>query len=332
MILRLLRARVIDGETPRLLRFIRDEAVAKALAVPGLLSLQPAIREGRAGVELVIVTTWTGFDEMTASGGGMDDLLSMPAAGSMLADAHAEHYELVLGEARAMPLREAKLRLIRIPIKPNAEAAYYAAVRKWADGLLDASGLIAFTLGRRVVGRQDDIVAAMLWQDEAALRDAVGANLDRPMGGEELSQFWAADPAIEHFDALTAIEPRPDAPALFLADDRRRYVHATPAAAELSGRPLARLLTMRVEDIAPASERATVTDAWDRFVAKGSAEGPYMLARPDGSEVPVRFAAKANAPWPGSHASILAPADDPDDLDVDRALVDAGFVARYPSS
>ena len=329
MILRVLRARVIDGETPRLLRFIRDEAVANALAIPGLLSLQPAVRETGAGVELVIVSTWSGFDDMTAAGRGLDEPLSMPGAEAMLAGGHAEHYELVLGEARAMPLREAKLRLIRLPIKPNAESAYYASVRRWADRLLDETGLIAFTLGRRIVGRQDDVVAAMLWQDEAALRDVAGTDLERPMGGDELSQFWAADPSIEHFDALTAIEARPDAPALFLTDDRRRYVHATPAASRLTGQPLARLLTMRVEDMTRASERAGVADAFDRFVQDGSAEGPYVLARPDGSEVPVRFAAKANAPWPGSHASIVVPVEDNHELDVDRALVDAGFVARY---
>jgi len=329
VILRVLRARVIDGESPRLLRFIRDEAVANALAVPGLMSLQPAVRETRAGAELVIVSTWSGFEEMTAASSNLDEPLSLPGAASMLTDSHAEHYELVLGEARAMPLREAKLRLIRIPIKPNAEAAYYSAVRTWADRLLDETGLIAFTLGRRIVGRQDDIVAAMLWQDEAALRDVAGADLDRPMGGPELSRFWAAEPSIEHFDALTAVEARPDAPALFLTDDRRRYVHATPAAARLSGRPLARLLTMRVEDMTRASERAAVPDAFERFVQDGSAEGPYVIARPDGSEVPVRFAAKANAPWPGSHASLVVPADDGNDLDIDRALVDAGFVARY---
>ena len=329
MILRVLRARVIDGETPRLLQFVRDEAVAHALTIPGLLSLQPAVRETRAGVELVIVTTWAGFADLAAAGGSLDNPLALPGATAMLADGHAEHYELVIGEARAMPLRQGKLRLIRIPIKPNAEAAYYEAVRGWAERLLDETGLIAFTLGRRIVGRQDDIVAAMLWQDEAALRDVAGDDLHRPMGGPQLSQFWAAEPSIEHFDALTAVDPLPDAPALFLADDRRRYVHATPAAARLSGRPLARLLTMRVDDITRDSERPALSGAWDRFVAEGSAEGPYLLARPDGSEVPVRYAAKANAPWPGAHASIVVPADDAEDLDVDRALVEAGFVARY---
>ncbi len=329
MILRVLRARVIPGEEARLQRYIRDEAVARALQVPGLLSFQPAVRATAAGTELVIVSTWAGFEEIAAAGRDLDAPLAMPGTEVMLADSHAEHYELVIGASRAMPLREAKLRLTRIPIRPNAEAQYYEAVRGWSDRLLDRSGMVAFTLGRRVVGRQDDIVAVQIWQDEAALHDVAGSDLEKPMGARELSRFWAADPSIEHFDALTAIDPRPDAPAILLADDDRRYVHATPAAARLSGRPLARLLTMRVEDVTRASEREGVPEAWDRFVAEGSMQGPYVLERPDGSEVEIRFASKANAPWPGSHASLLVPAGDDRELDVDRALVDAGFVARY---
>lgn len=332
----MLRARVIAGEEARLARFVRDEAVANALKVPGLLSFQPAVRQSRAGTELVIVSTWTGFDDLAAVARDLDTPLLIPDAELMLADSHAEHYELVIGEARAMPLREAKLRLTRIPIKPNVEASYYEAVRQWADRLLDEAGMVAFSLGRRVVGRQDEIVAAQIWQDEAALREAAGSDIARPMGGPELSTFWATEPAIEHFDALTAIEPKPNAPAILLADDSRRYVHATPAAARLSGRPLARLLTMRVEDVSRPSERDGVAAAWEQFMADGSMRGPYVLSRPDGSEVEVRFASKANAPWPGSHASLLVPTDESDDaeeeLDVDEALVEAGLVAKYVAS
>ena len=332
MILRVLRARVIPGEEARLTRLVRDEAVAAALQVSGLLSFQPAVRQSLAGVELIVVSTWTGFEELTAATNIIDGPFAMPGAATLLADSHAEHYELVIGEARAMPLREAKLRLTRIPILPNVEASYYEAVRKWADRLLDESALVAFSLGRRVVGRQDDIVAVMIWQDEAALLDVAGsegADVGKPLGGRELAQFWAAEPAIEHFDAMTAIEPRPDAPAILVADDHRRYVHATPAAARLTGRPLARLLTLRVEDVVPAANREAVPEAWDRFLAAGSMEGPYVLERSDGSEVEVRYSAKANAPWPGSHASLLIPLGDDCELDVDRALIDAGFVARY---
>jgi PAS domain-containing protein len=329
MILRVLRARVIAGEEERLQRFVRDEAVAPALQVPGLLSFQPAVRQSRAGTELVLVSTWNGFADIAAVGRDLDAPLAMPGAQSMLADSHAEHYELVIGQARSMPLRQAKLRLTRIPIRPNVEARYYEAVREWSDRLLDQNGMIAFSLGRRVVGKQDEIVAVQVWQDEAALLDVAGADLAKPMGAAELSGFWAADPAIEHFDALTALDPRPDAPAILLADDARRYVHATPAAAALSGRPLARLLTMRVEDVARASERAAVPEVWNRFLEEGSMEGPYILERPDGSEVEVQFASKANAPWPGSHASLLVPQGAAAELDVDRALIEAGLVARY---
>ena len=333
MILRVLRARVINGEEANLASFVRDEAVPAALGTPGMLSFQPAVRQSRAGTELVIVSTWSGFDSITAAGRELDAPLSMPGLAAMVSDGHAEHYELVIGEARSMPLREAKLRLTRIPIRQNAEAEYYRAMRDWSERLLDETGLVAFTLGRRVVGQQDEIVAVQVWQDEAALIDATGG-LDpmQPMGRDILSRFWAAAPSIEQFDALTAIEPKPDAPALLLTDDNRRYVHATPAAARLAGRPLARLLTMRVEDLTREPERAGVPEAFNRLVSQGSLAGPYALARPDGSSVEIRFAARANAPWPGTHASVLVPAElevEPEDLDVDKALVEAGFIARY---
>jgi PAS domain-containing protein len=332
LILRVLRARVIAGEEARLASFVRDEAIPQALTIEGLKSLQPAIRETGAGSELIVVSTWTGFEDLSAAGRDFDSPLGMPGAAAMLADSRAEHYELVIGEARSMPLREAKLRLTRIPIKGNGESAYYETVRRWADRLLDETGLVAFSLGRRVVGRQDEIVAVQVWEDEAALRAAAGADVAKPMGEAELSQFWAADPAIEHFDALTAIDPRPDAPAIVVADNSRQYVHATPAAARLTGRPLARLLTMRVEDLSRQADRASVPGWWDQFIVDGSSEGPYTLERADGSEVEIRYASKANAPWPGTHASLLVPATEPEELDVDRALVEAGFVARYSPS
>ena len=332
MILRVLRARVIEGEQERLSAFVRDKAIAAALGVKGLLSFQPAVREGRAGTELVIVSTWSGFDDLAASGGDLDRPMAVPEVDSMVVDSHAEHYELVIGQSRALPIRKAKLRLTRIPIKPNAEAAYYETVRGWADRLLDETGLVAFSLGRRVIGRQDDIVAVQVWQDEAALRDAAGREIEKPMGTDELSRFWAADPAIEHFDALTAVEPRPDAPAILVADDDRRFMHATPAAARLSGRPLARLLTMRVEDLSGTGERRAIDEVWSRFLKDGSMAGAYTLEHPDGSAIEVQFSSKATAPWPGSLASVLVPAAAEivaTDLDIDRALVDAGFVAKY---
>jgi PAS domain-containing protein len=332
MILRLLRGRVKVGEEAHLQRFVRDQAVAQALNIPGLISMQPAMRSTADGVELLVMSTWNGFEQLAAFGRDLDASVVLPDAQPMLAETHAEHYELVIGEARAMPLQQARLRLTRIPIRQNQEAAYYEAVRRWSDRLLDESGMVAFTLGRRVAHHQDEIMAVQVWADEAALREAAGSDVGRPMGEPELSRFWAADPVIEHFDALTAVEPRPNAPAIMLVDDDRRYVHATPAAALLSGHSLARLLTMRVEDVTRAADRDAVPEAWRRFVADGSMHGPFVLQRADGSEVEVTFAARTNTPWPGAHASLLMPAGGGDDLDIDRALVDAGLVARYATA
>jgi PAS domain-containing protein len=327
------------GEEAHLRQLVREEAVARALQTPGLMSFQPAIRETPTGPELLIASTWNGFDELTALGRDLDRPVALPTSEPLLTESRAEHYELVIGEARTLPLREAKMRLTRIPIKPGAESAYYAAVRDWSERLLDDAGMVAFALGRRVVGRQDEIVAVQVWQDEAALREAAGgADVDQPMGGPELSRFWAADPAIEHFDALTATEPSPNAPAIFVMDNDRRYVHVTPAAARLSGRPLARLLTMRVDDLLPATAREALPEVYGRFIADGSMRGAFTFQRPDGIEVLGRYAARANTPWPGSHSSVIvaashdgtgsAPPDD-SDLDLDAALVDAGLVARY---
>jgi PAS domain-containing protein len=326
------------GEEAHLREMVGQEAVARALRTPGLLSFQPAIRQTPTGPELLIATTWNGFDDLTANGRDLDRPLTLPESDALLTESRGEHYELVIGEARTMPLRHAKMRLTRIPIKQGAESAYYAAVREWSERLLDDAGMVAFALGRRVIGRQDEIVAVQVWQDEATLREAAGAEMDQPMGGPELSRFWAADPAIEHFDALTATEPSPNAPAIVVTDNQRRYVHATPAAALLSGRPLARLLTMRVDDVVRPADRDGLPEAFDRFVADGSMHGAGVFAGPDGADINVRYAARANTPWPGSHSTVMVPAQpnatdgdpgDDSDLDLDAALVDAGLVARY---
>jgi hypothetical protein len=68
---------------------------------------------------------------------------------------------------------------------------------------------------------------------------------------------------------------------------------------------------------------------WKHFVAKGSLDGAIRLARPDGSSVEVRFSARARTPWPGCHVSMLTPPDSADVPDIAKALIDAGFVARY---
>jgi PAS domain S-box-containing protein len=175
----------------------------------------------------------------------------------------------------------------------------------------------------------EEAVSVSVWADAAALDGIVGGDRDRPIGDAEVDELLLAPPTIEHFDAVTVTRDRPDAPALLLADDERRFVYATPAAAQLMGRSLSRLLTMRVEDLAAPDVRDAVPEMWSRFLTSGSMEGAFNLARPDGSEFKVTFSARAGVPWPGCHTSVMTPDAPAAAPDIDEALAAAGVVARY---
>lgn len=329
MILRVYRGRVIPGHEDRLVRFVREQAIAEALAIPGLLSFQPAIREEPDGTALVIVSTWDAFGSLLATGRDLGSPLAMPRAGGLVTDGWAEHFEVVTGDARGIPVRGATLRILRGRLTPNAEAPYFDRLRAIGEPFLDRPDLLAFHVGRRTEGRYSEIVGVSLWAGEQPGRalpdDGPWLLFDR----EEAAGLYAEPPRVERFQALTMSEVAGEAPAILLADDERRYLHATPAAARLTGRSVARLLTMRVDDLAPAEVRPLVPAMWERFLADGALEGPFVLGRPDGTRVEVRFSARARSPWPGCHASMLAPVGIEPQPDIDRGLVEAGFLSRY---
>jgi hypothetical protein len=72
-----------------------------------------------------------------------------------------------------------------------------------------------------------------------------------------------------------------------------------------------------------------VPGMWERFLAMGSMSSRFALRRRDGSEVAVRFSARARSPWPGTHASMFVPGESETPPDIDTALVDGGFVSRF---
>ncbi len=92
--------------------------------------------------------------------------------------------------------------------------------------------------------------------------------------------------------------------ALLIADDAGRYVHANPAAAELTGWSRDELLAMSVFDITPAPNREAARAMWARFLDEGAMEGEYRLVRRDGRAVDVEFRAVAQV-TPGRHLSAL---------------------------
>lgn len=327
VILRIFRAQIVSGHEDRLVRFVRTAAIRDALQIPGLVSFQPAVRETPAGLELVIVSTWTDFDALVATGHDLATPISMPAVAALVSDGSAEHYELVIGGARGIPVRDARLRVISARLQQNVEALYFAQVRARTAALLDDQRLVALHLGRRAASRWDDVVAVAVWANAAALAESPEGDPTVPGGHDSVGALYEGEPCIEQFEALTQAEVAGAARAILLADDEGRYLHATPESARLTGRSVARLLTMRVEDLAAPALRPQVSAMWQRFLVDGSMTGEFMLDQPDGTAVAVQFAARANLPWPGCHASLLVGADVPAALDVEAALAEAGFAA-----
>jgi PAS domain S-box-containing protein len=247
----------------------------------------------------------------------------MPDANGIVEGGHGDHYELVVGNARGLPLADATLRVTRVPLERGHEASYFELVRANAEDLLGEADLVAFLVGRRMVHGMTEALVTTVWDD--ARRDGPRGLL----GGAEASGHHASPPTTELFRALSVAPASEHAPAILLADDERNDLHATPAAAELTGHSVARLLSMRIDDLSTPDLRDAVPEMWDRFLADGRMAAGFSLRRRDGSEVPVHFSARARSPWPGTHASVLVLAGAEASPDLDAALVDAGFVSRF---
>lgn len=329
MILRLFRARVVPGHEADIAAFIRDRAIPGVLEIEGLRSFQPGVRADADGHELVLVSTWRDFGDIVQLGPATGTPLTAPDAGAMLRRGSAEHFELVWGDSRALPLREGVLRVTRLPILPRYEALYFTELREAADHLIDRAGLNALAVGRQAAGRNVVAIVVTVWEDRESLEQAIEPVGDQRMLFAPLARYHAGPMAAEEFDALTAVVPSPDAPAILIADDEGHYIHATPAAERLTGRSLARLRTLRVQDIAGSEVRAAVPQLWSDFVGAGSSTGAFVITRPDGSEARVVYQARTATPWPGTHSSLLIPENEPAELDIDAALARSGLVARY---
>jgi PAS domain S-box-containing protein len=91
---------------------------------------------------------------------------------------------------------------------------------------------------------------------------------------------------------------------MVIADDRRRYVAANPAACLLFRLAEADVLRMRIDDLTPPENRSNLDALWEAFLRDGVQEGNFALMMPDGAMVEVEYSATANVE-PGLHLSIL---------------------------
>jgi hypothetical protein len=198
-----------------------------------------------------------------------------------------------------------------------------------ADRLLDDVRIGAAYVGRRTGGGSTEAAIVTIWTDVAALKLATGPNLSAPVAGAESERYYSGPREVQHFEALVRIDCGETAPALLLADDARRLIHATPGAAALTGHSVPELLAMRVEDLTVPDLRPSVPGLWAELLANGRMDGPFALARRDGTPVPVQFSARAAWPWPGVHTSVLVPGSEAPAVNIDSALLEAGILARH---
>lgn len=96
---------------------------------------------------------------------------------------------------------------------------------------------------------------------------------------------------------------------MLIADDQRRWVTGNAAACELLGVTQEEISWHTMDEFVPPDTRKRLDEGWERFLAKGAAEGLYRLCIPTRGQVPVEFSATANV-LPSRHLSVLLPADD----------------------
>ena len=91
---------------------------------------------------------------------------------------------------------------------------------------------------------------------------------------------------------------------MVIADDRRHFVAANPAACLLFRLPEEEVIQRSIEDLTPPANRSQVGPLWEAFVRDGTQRGTFELLMPDGPLVRVEYSATANVE-PGRHLSIF---------------------------
>lgn len=94
---------------------------------------------------------------------------------------------------------------------------------------------------------------------------------------------------------------------VLVADEEHRYVAVSDGVKDVLGYEPADLLGRRIEDIAPPDLAARTPAQWQRFLADGRQDGEFRLLTSDGSEVALRYQARAHYPIAGFHLSRLRP-------------------------
>jgi hypothetical protein len=327
MILRLFRASAPARARGGVIDGLRDEVYPRALASRGLQSFQAAIRDTEVGFELCLISTWADFDALHDTIGPhldrprwLGDILDDLTAG------RADHFESVGEAARGVfPLDGGVIRFVLGPLAQGNED-FFEFARQQQQAQLDAGAIVASHIGRRVVGRRTEAIYIVSWRDADAVR-TMGGSPDEPAARTAWERYFERwDFAA--YEALARVPARTGrAEVVLLADDARVLRFASPGSLSLLGHPVGRLVGRRIDDLAAPELRSAVPALWEDFVRAGRQEGPFTVAAPDGSTREVAYQARTDTPWPGYHASVLAPTGG--DVDMDDALAGAGVLVHH---
>ena len=114
---------------------------------------------------------------------------------------------------------------------------------------------------------------------------------------------------------------------MLIADDRRRWVTGNAAACDLLGIARDEIPWHTMDEFTLPSERRSLEEQWEAFLANGTAEGWYQLYVPERGPVPVEFSATANV-LPARHLSVFIP---PDELSAEQAGSDLAYKEPWSS-
>jgi PAS domain-containing protein len=294
VILRLLRATMLPHDMPAVLAALRTEA-DRAATWPGLLAWTHGVRSAGGVVRGVAVSAWRDFDTLLGHAGGDPDRdVSRVSTTGLVRDVETAHYELTDADESPPVLRGEALGLVLGTIRPNVEADVHEMVRRIRP-TVEAAGVEALYVGRRVVEQRTQLAVVAIWRDRLSLHEFARA---RPAGAIDPAFRAQLDPwSFETYDCLPPdrLMIDPTGPATLVIDGER-CVDATPGVEAVLGIPGELLIGHELGTLLDEPSRAALGDA-----AHGRLEPRRIRLRV--------------APWPGRLLHLTAVVD----VDVPRA-------------
>ena len=200
MILRVLRGQARARELGQLIDLVRADIEDWAAIDAGLVSARAAYREAGEDLEFLLVSTWKDVESVVARGGEVTLPRGRLGASRQLREGHAQHYELMLDVTTDASRPAEVVRLSSVVLVPRRSTAFYERARKLGEELVRDAGLVWLYVGRRLDADTETAVIVTAWDNAAALDAATSEGF---VGGEGIATYYASEPAIEHFDALT---------------------------------------------------------------------------------------------------------------------------------